>query len=743
MTAFVLVVLCLSIIFMSGCTPHDDIGYRETPDGEAHFTMVSLPVDLPDPNLPIVPWVDDWNGEWDSSVPTFTIADQGCPTSAKGWVAVSDHAILLNVVVQESVHENHQTGGGIFDGDSIQVAIDARGDGSGTLPADTRMVNLDDGIIAFALTDTGPQAWAHHLGKVYNGGAGNPDGAMPRLGPRITRDETVHQTVYQITLPWAEFHTGAGFTPIFGMAMQLNVGSGKARKELYWGKGAAGGVPMPGSMNKLLLGPPPRPTVTLTCAKDRIWTAEDTAEVEVSVFSPLPYRLEAQCGAVSEKWAIPAADNSGLRRYLVRLSSSNKQQDIPVQVRVLDEARRVTEAQMTVSQPNVKLESLCQRLTILEKRANHPLVKQSLQNLQSAARDIWARAIASLKNNDGLARNTLEWITSLNPLLRDDMADWRLYVQGYYQLMIAFKSPSDGSLQFYKVRLPGNFELDKTYPVIFSLHGGGLRNVLEHAQADLVETQKQIGQENDRVAQNTYFEVKPFVGKLGYLGQGGIYTWEQILDMEKTFHVNPDRRYLEGGSMGGYGTWALGSRVPDHWAALDILAFGMPSADAGVGYGRNISYLPIYIAIGDHDPYFPLERAFALRDEIRNWGNEPHFAIIENCGHGLPPSLALEVRVKMLKHSRARPDHFQFVTTDDRYRSCWGITLFRKPEAHSARFECSIAGNTVTLTTEHATGVQVDAGPDGLNLRSPVRVVWNGSEAYSGSAASVRLGIVP
>lgn len=64
------------------------------------------------------------------------------------------------------------------------------------------------------------------------------------------------------------------------------------------------------------------------------------------------------------------------------------------------------------------------------------------------------------------------------------------------------------------------------------------------------------------------------------------------------FTVDPDRVYLMGHSMGGGGTWHLGIKNPDLWAALGPVApaiYTSPEALAA------IRHLPVIVVMGDED----------------------------------------------------------------------------------------------------------------------------------------------
>ena len=82
---------------------------------------------------PRIPWVTAGDASWKQGEPMFRIGEGSDDASAEGWAAVTDRDIRLHVRVKDDVHENHQTGNDVWNGDAIQLGIDGRGDGSGTM----------------------------------------------------------------------------------------------------------------------------------------------------------------------------------------------------------------------------------------------------------------------------------------------------------------------------------------------------------------------------------------------------------------------------------------------------------------------------------------------------------------------------------------------------------------------------------------------------------------------------------
>ncbi|MFI4860477.1 MAG: prolyl oligopeptidase family serine peptidase [Phycisphaerales bacterium JB063] len=82
-------------------------------------------------------------------------------------------------------------------------------------------------------------------------------------------------------------------------------------------------------------------------------------------------------------------------------------------------------------------------------------------------------------------------------------------------------------------------------------------------------------------------------------------TLEALLDhIEATYNVDTRRIYVTGLSMGGYGTFALGARNPERYAAL------VPICGGGVYFdAMRLSAMPMRVFHGEDDNVVPLEES--------------------------------------------------------------------------------------------------------------------------------------
>lgn len=103
-----------------------------------------------------------------------------------------------------------------------------------------------------------------------------------------------------------------------------------------------------------------------------------------------------------------------------------------------------------------------------------------------------------------------------------------------------------------------------------------------------------------------------------------------LLDhLVKGYQVDPDRIYLTGLSMGGYGAWRLAADHPARFAAVAPVCGGGKPEDGG-----KLKDLPIWVFHGTEDTAVPLERSVEMVEAIRRaGGTKVRFTTLEGIGH--------------------------------------------------------------------------------------------------------------
>ncbi|TNF38101.1 MAG: hypothetical protein EP329_01400 [Deltaproteobacteria bacterium] len=178
-----------------------------------------------------------------------------------------------------------------------------------------------------------------------------------------------------------------------------------------------------------------------------------------------------------------------------------------------------------------------------------------------------------------------------------------------------FRSPVDGSTQYYGVLPPTTVVPGETYGLILSLHGAGDRAIDANAWYTPKDWAYVISPTNRR--------------RFGF-------DWEEwghdnalnaLADARAAFPIDPLRVHATGVSMGGHGTWHLAAMHPDRFATFTPSAgwrsfysyTGDPEPTGAFAraraHSRTIDFLDnlagqrVYIIHGGEDPVVPVREA--------------------------------------------------------------------------------------------------------------------------------------
>lgn len=92
--------------------------------------------------------------------------------------------------------------------------------------------------------------------------------------------------------------------------------------------------------------------------------------------------------------------------------------------------------------------------------------------------------------------------------------------------------------------------------------------------------------------------------------------------------VDPDRVYLTGLSMGGFGSWYIAALEPRRWAAVVPICGG-----ASVRIAPGIKDIPIWVFHGGKDTVVPPRLSREMVEALRAAGGKPRYTEFEEAGH--------------------------------------------------------------------------------------------------------------
>ncbi len=188
----------------------------------------------------------------------------------------------------------------------------------------------------------------------------------------------------------------------------------------------------------------------------------------------------------------------------------------------------------------------------------------------------------------------------------------------------AYRSKVDGTLQPYRVFVPSAYDGGRAFPLVVALHGMG-------------------GDENsyfsDFYGQGAF---KREAEKHGYIvvcpkgrGRASMYrgpaeqdVMDVLAEAKRAYKIDPDRIYLTGHSMGGYGTWSVAMSYPDLFAAL------APISGGGDTQGmKKIAHIPQLVVHGDNDKTVPVARSREMVAAAKALGAEVKYLEIPGGSH--------------------------------------------------------------------------------------------------------------
>ncbi|MEH2326709.1 MAG: prolyl oligopeptidase family serine peptidase [Nostoc sp.] len=158
-------------------------------------------------------------------------------------------------------------------------------------------------------------------------------------------------------------------------------------------------------------------------------------------------------------------------------------------------------------------------------------------------------------------------------------------------------------------------------PTILFLHGAGQRgsnldDVKKYGVAKIVEQQADF----------------PFIVISPQCPRGEYWNIERLsalLDrVIASYPVDPERVYLTGLSMGGYGTWHLAAAQPERFAAIaPICGGGNPKA------ARNLKNLPVWAFHGAKDNVVPLSESEIMVSALKARNGNVKFTVYPEANH--------------------------------------------------------------------------------------------------------------
>ncbi len=288
----------------------------------------------------------------------------------------------------------------------------------------------------------------------------------------------------------------------------------------------------------------------------------------------------------------------------------------------------------------------------------------------------------------------------------------------------------------YLLDVPGKAKQGKPVGVFIALHGGGA-GVGEGAQIEGLFGKPMSGMihvyptviEKEATAWNTEREEQ--------------YVLAILDELKRTFAVDTNRVYLAGHSMGGYGTWSIGPRHADLFAAISPQAGGVFVMGGGAG-GKveiadgivsNLKNLPIWFYNSTDDPQVRPDSSIRAAERLEELKAE--FGAFDfvwkkytDIGHGTPKEGLGEIWKWMLTKKRdPLPAQVLWEPTRTYKRHFYWL---RHADPGSGRYDVKRDGNRFTVASG-GSGLTLMVNEKMVKFDQPVTVVdAEGKELFQG-----------
>jgi predicted peptidase len=186
----------------------------------------------------------------------------------------------------------------------------------------------------------------------------------------------------------------------------------------------------------------------------------------------------------------------------------------------------------------------------------------------------------------------------------------------------------------YRLLFPENIEQEKKYPLVIFLHGSGERGADNELNLNYI-TDLFLNPTNRKEFPAFVLAPQCPLGK-----RWAPEDWyaklespaSEVIDLIDSLvahqAIDPNRIYLMGLSMGGFGTWYLITRFPNKFAAAVPICGGGDWNQA-----KTISHIPLWVFHGKKDEIVLPEQSRKMVHALKKEGAKPRYTEYKRIGH--------------------------------------------------------------------------------------------------------------
>jgi len=324
----------------------------------------------------------------------------------------------------------------------------------------------------------------------------------------------------------------------------------------------------------------------------------------------------------------------------------------------------------------------------------------------------------------------------------------RVRPSGFVRL--AWTDESDGSPQYCRAYLPAGYDQSKRWPLVLQLHGFNRANPVYWRWWLVDSRHAAIDAEFSDHRQVIYIEPHGR-NNVGYLGIGDSDVMRCLAEARRAFSIDENRVYLSGDSMGGWGTWNIGMRHPDVFAAIAPVIGGadyhaqqseeelarlspmdrfLEERRSSWAQAEGLLNVPIFIRHGDADDTVNVDWSRWGVKLLQRWGYDVRYREYPGRIHETLEHSNRNLNIDwFLRHERnPDPRHVRIRSAELRHAQAYWVNVLQAASPlEFMRVDAEVVDrNVIRLDTDNVLDVTLSPGKALVDPAKPVTVVWNG-----------------